>query len=82
MMIELFGKKEYYKNEYWTCNEQMKKICSQFNNVHFLNRESVEITSKRGEKILFLGCALWSHVPDHATSVVQKVMHHMFFDQF
>ncbi|KAG2379531.1 hypothetical protein C9374_006648 [Naegleria lovaniensis] len=68
------GNHEFYSNEYWSCNQQMIKVCSQFNNVHFLDRASIELTSNSGEKILFLGCALWSQVPDNAKTMVQKCM--------
>lgn len=50
----------------------MKELCASFNNVHFLDRTSLEIECN-GKKLVFLGCVLWANVPDDCKQLVGLV---------
>lgn len=52
------GNHEYYHNMIETANEQITKVASEFKNVTFLQRTSVEIKG-----ITFLGATLWTLIP-------------------
>ncbi|EFC50073.1 predicted protein [Naegleria gruberi] len=71
-VIIVAGNHEFYGNDYWSSVDRMKKLANLFANVHFLYQNSVEINGD-GEQVVFLGCTLWSHVPDQALQVVQNV---------
>lgn len=63
-------------HEYWSANhihsttvDAARKVCSEFSNVYFLHNSSVTL-----EGIRFLGCPLWTHIPDDAYSFAKDSM--------
>ncbi|KAL0484621.1 Ser/Thr protein phosphatase [Acrasis kona] len=67
------GNHEYYKGEYHTCNNLIQDICSEFPNVHFLKSTSYLYQTQSSRPIRFLGCTLWSNVPEeHSLTVYQE----------
>ena len=56
------GNHEYYFNIFDDVNSKMKEIETKYNNVHFLNNESIEV-----EGYLIVGSTLWSNIT-HTTS--------------
>ena len=52
------GNHEYYANKFSITNSLIEEICSQRDNIHFLNNTSVDVLGFR-----FLGTTLWSTAP-------------------
>lgn len=48
---------------------RLKEIVDSYPNVWYLNRDSVDIAGLR-----FLGCTMWTHIPDKYAFVVQEMM--------
>ena len=63
---------EFYGSEYFECLKSMKETCEPIENVHFLDKGVVEVEVE-GEKVVFLGCTLWSRVPEVAKTAVGRV---------
>jgi predicted MPP superfamily phosphohydrolase len=60
---------EYYKQIYNDVNNQILKICEQFDNVIFMNRTSYDI-----DDFKILGCTLWSYIPNENSNIVSKYL--------
>ncbi|EFC47438.1 predicted protein [Naegleria gruberi] len=71
-VMVIAGNHEFYGHEYFQTIDQIRNLTRSFSNVYFLNRDVVELTID-GSSLVFLGCTLWSHVPDKALNVVQNV---------
>ena len=53
------GNHEYYGTSIEDFSDKMREKCCKFNNVHFLNRDSVEING-----VVFIGTTLWTNFRD------------------
>jgi predicted phosphodiesterase len=65
------GNHEYYQGEYNEVQDLLKKTCSKFPNVTFLQKGSVWLP-ECGVRIL--GTTLWSHVPPEYSNDVSKAL--------
>jgi predicted MPP superfamily phosphohydrolase len=63
-------------------NERVQKVCSQRDNLVFLNR-SFDIIQSGGKTIRVVGVVLWSSVPDDKVSIIEEKMNdfkHVFVE--
>lgn len=64
-VIVVAGNHEYYqsklKKSMMDIDNKIKEICSNYNNVYFLQRDSIIINN-----VQFIGCTLWSYCDKHA----------------
>jgi len=54
-VVQIAGNHEFYKGEYPDAYDWMKTKCDEFPNIHFLNKDSVDIGD-----ITFVGATLWT----------------------
>jgi Icc-related predicted phosphoesterase len=54
-VVQIAGNHEFYKGDYPDAYGWMKKKCDEFPNIHFLNKDSVEIGD-----VTFVGATLWT----------------------
>ncbi|KAG2382626.1 hypothetical protein C9374_005206 [Naegleria lovaniensis] len=74
-VIYVAGNHEFYGNEYYSCMESMKQVCLEKKNIHFLDQSVVEIKDdETGEMVVFIGCILWSRVPEASKPFVGTSM--------
>jgi len=65
-VLVIAGNHEYYNQENVDkANQDIEDICSEKDNLHFLNKSSVEIGN-----IVFLGCTLWPRIPEEYLQAV------------
>lgn len=68
------GNHEFYRNDYHTAKQQLRKVCSQ-TGVHFLDRKSVvHHDQDTNQEYRVVGCTLWSHVPTEHETIVSKTL--------
>jgi len=62
--VVVAGNHEYYSDTIGACIAHMRKQAAEYPNLHFLEREAIEI-----EDVIFLGCTLWTNMRMFAESV-------------
>lgn len=55
------GNHEYYKSDMKEADDRLKKLCSEFRNVSFFNKQTYDVPCSR---IRLLGATLWSKLPE------------------
>lgn len=81
MTILITGNHEYYYSRgYKIIDEMIQEIVKELPNVHFLQKNFVDI-----DDIRIIGCTLWSHIPDESsvTTVMndfEKIQDHVCID--
>jgi predicted phosphohydrolase len=67
-VLVIAGNHEYYKQSVQAANRTIAEISKKKENIHFLNRTSVQIGN-----VLFLGCTLWTNIPDEKEEEIEMV---------
>lgn len=66
-VILILGNHEFYNDEYSQTIKLVSDICNKLDNVHFLNRNIVDI-----DGIRIAGCTLWSQIPVKYTGQIMQ----------
>ena len=81
-IIHVAGNHEYYtcgnnnislQNTIPGINNELRKYTKQYNNVYFLNNETIRLKVNKSECV-FIGSTLWSHVDDAKKKSIQSSM--------
>jgi hypothetical protein len=66
MVLVVAGNHEYYGGEVNATNEEILRICKQYENVFFLQRSRIDI---EGTNMVFLGATYWTEIPEKPIEV-------------
>ena len=82
-ILIIAGNHEYYKDEIYNVHSILKEIKSQYPNVYFLQKRSIEFPDL-SPNIRFLGCTLWVNYPkkiQFAAQLAVNDFHHIQVDE-
>lgn len=69
-IIFILGNNDYTRKNINNQINEIEKVAKLYNNVYFLNRSYVII-----EGIKFIGCTLWTHIPEKDFSLYKEKLH-------
>ena len=82
-ILIIAGNHEYYKEEIYNVHSILKEIESQYSNVYFLQKRSIEFPDL-SPNIRFVGCTLWVNYPkkiQFAAQLAVNDFHHIQVDE-
>lgn len=71
-VVLIMGNHEHYHGDFATSADVLRSMCDEFDNVHFLDKETVQIRD-----ITFVGGTLWTDMNDEDPSTIKGIAHMM-----
>lgn len=71
-VVFIMGNHEHYHGDFETSADRLRAVCDEFENVHFLDKETVQI-----QDITFVGGTLWTDMNNEDPATIKSIAHMM-----